>query len=480
MPRWFYWVCVLAIVVAWLLPYPPVKFAIFGLFGLIFVSFFKSAPERTLFVFLLGMPVMDLIPATMFPVPGLNAETIVIGALYAAGVSSQRRQPQPPPENPFTWPILYYVVVMAFSAARSYLAGVDEAGELFASVKNQLFFVFLAPIAFRLIHTETQLRTALNFIAVTCTLVSIHALWLTRDTILRGLMIERNRAVGLVAGQSNLFGGFLAMMILIFVAILLGRNLKFRVRLGYVVLVVAMSGALLATMSRGSWLALLLGLCVLALLRGARAIGFVLVVALSAPLWLPQKVVERVEHTFAGRHSTEDQILEDSAQVRLDQWKALPAIVADAPIFGHGFQSFRLMWAQYSPNREPKAAHSMWVEFLSEEGLVGIVAYLWLLGLLGITAVRVWLERDVGIERDLALGFMCAILCLALLDTSGTRFRNREVMAFIWVLGGGLARYLAEKRRTSVANAQEPRGGFRRARPRAGSRGSGRIRLSKA
>ncbi|HEX6851244.1 MAG TPA: O-antigen ligase family protein [Candidatus Polarisedimenticolaceae bacterium] len=462
MPRWFYWVCALAMAVAWLLPYPPVKFAIFAMFGLIFVSFYRTAPERTLFVFLLGMPVLDLIPATMFPLPGLNAETIVIGALFAAGVTSQRQQEQPAPENPFTLPVAYYAIVMAVSGVRSYLSGVGEAAELLASVKNQIFFVFLAPIAFRLIHTEKHLRTALNLIALTCTLVSLHALWLTRDTLLRGLMLERNRAVGLVAGQSNLFGGFLAMMILIFVAVLLGRDLKFRVRLGYMALVAAMGGALLMTLSRGSWLALLLGLSALALLRGARAVAFVLAVALTAPLWLPEKVVERVQHTFQGRQSTDDQLLEDSAQVRLDQWKALPTIVAEAPIFGHGFQSFRHRWARYAADGEPKAAHSMWVEFLAEEGLVGIAAYLWLLGLLGFTALRVWLGRDGGLVRDVALGLMCAILCLALLDTSGTRFRNREVMAYIWVLGGALARFAVERRRkrgdagTSTAGPTQP------------------------
>jgi O-antigen ligase len=186
---------------------------------------------------------------------------------------------------------------------------------------------------------------------------------------------------------------------------------------------------------------------VFALLRGARAIALVLVVALSAPLWIPQKVVERVQHTFEGRQSSGDQELEDSAQVRLDQWKALPEIVAESPLLGHGFRSFRFMWANYAHDGLPKAAHSTWVEFLAEEGILGIIAYLWLLWLLGITAFRVWRDKGGGIERDVALGMTCAICCLALLDTTGTRFRNREVMAYIWILGGVLARFLVERSR---------------------------------
>jgi len=445
MPRWFFWVSGIAILTAILLPYPPVKYALFLLFGSIFLSFYGSAPERTLFLFILGMPVVDLVPPTLIPIPGVNAETILILALaFAASVSKQRQSP-PHPSSPFGPPILYYVAIMAISATRSWLAGVDEPGDLFAFLKNQLFFVFLAPISFRLIYKQSQLRAALHLIAVTCTLVSVHALWTVRDSVLRGYMLERNRAAGLVAGQPNLFGGFLAMMILIFVSLLLSKHITKKERLGYTLTIVALSGALLMTLSRGSWLALLLSLAVLALLRGARAIVFVLVVALSAPLWLPVKVVERVQHTFQGKHSTEDQELEDSAQVRVDQWKALPEIVSEAPLLGHGFRTFVSIWGRLSPDHEPKAAHSTWVEFLAEEGVLGILAYLWLVTTLGWIGFRAWRVRPATLESDLALGFMCAALCLMVLDSSGTRFRNREVMAYMWILAGALARFRAER-----------------------------------
>jgi O-antigen ligase len=195
---------------------------------------------------------------------------------------------------------------------------------------------------------------------------------------------------------------------------------------------------------------LLLGLGVLSLLRGARAIAFVLLIALSSPLWLPEKVIERVQHTKGGTFSTENQELEDSAQVRVDQWKALPKIMKEAPIFGHGLRTFQWMWARYSWDHEPKAAHSTWIELLAEEGIVGILGYVWLVGLLGWTGFSAWRRRSDGLVKDLALGFMCAILCLMVLDTSGTRFRNREVMAYIWVLGGALARQVAESRRAPV------------------------------
>ena len=455
MPRWFFWVTAIAIGTALLLPYPPVKYAIFILFGTIFLSFYGSAPERTLFLFILGMPVVDLVPPP--PIPGVNAETILILALAVAAAASRQKQAPPHATSPFVLPIVYYTIILTISAARSWLDGVDNAGDLFAFLKNQLFFVFLAPLSFRLIYKQSQLRAALHLIAVTCTLVSCHALWTVRDSVLRGYMLERNRASGLVGAQPNLFGGFLAMMILVFVSLLLSKHSTKKERLGYTVTVIALSGALLMTLSRGSWLALLLSLAVLALFRGARAIVFVLVVALSAPLWLPVKVVERVQHTFEGKHSQgDDQELEDSAQVRVDQWKALPDILREAPIMGHGFRTFVNLWGRFSPDHEPKAAHSTWVEFLAEEGVLGILAYLWLVVTLGWIGFRAWRTRPSTLESDLALGFMCAVLCLMVLDSSGTRFRNREVMAYMWILGGALARFVVEHRAQRPSEATAP------------------------
>lgn len=447
MPKGFFVFAAVAILIAVLLPYAPVKYALFGIFGWMFMTFYSTAPERTLYLFLLGMPVLDLIPPTLIPIPGINPETILLLLLAAAIGPSLKRQSGPQLPNPFALPIFYFCVVIAMSAARTAYSGRYSIGEIFPFAKNQVAFLFLAMISFRILDDEKKLREALHLIAITCTLVSLQALWTVRDVVMRGFMLERNRAAGLVAGQPNLFGGFLAMMILLYIGLFLGKSSTGKEKLGYAIAIVSMSGALMLTLSRGSWIALILGFGVLSLLRGARAIGLVLLIVITAPLWLPDKVIERVQHTTEGHYTDEDQELEDSAQVRVDQWKALPEILHEAPVFGHGLRSFPPIWAHYSRDHEPKAAHSTWVELLSEEGVVGILGYVWLCLLMAWTGFRAWRLRDRPLAHDLGLGFMCAVFCLMLLDTSGTRFRNREVMAYMWVLGGTLARIVAESDR---------------------------------
>jgi O-antigen ligase len=113
---------------------------------------------------------------------------------------------------------------------------------------------------------------------------------------------------------------------------------------------------------------------------------------------------------------------------------------AEAPILGHGFRSFPQLWARCGPTHLPKAAHSTHVEIACEAGLLGIVGYLACVGALGLGGWRLTRRRDDPFFSDLGVGFVAAVLCLLILDISGTRFREGEVMAFMWVIGGVVTR----------------------------------------
>jgi O-antigen ligase len=462
LPRWFFVLLTVALVSAIALPYPPVKYLLLAIFGFVYLSFYRDHPERTLFVFVLGMPVLDLVPPGLLRLPGLNPETLVIVTLAAAAITSRKMQPQPPVANTFTPPILYYIGILCFSALHTLFSGDTGAvigGEwvglswwdLFSTVKNQVTFAFLAPIAFRLLWTPERVRHAVNLIALTTMLVSIHALFTVRGELMSGHLLAGNRASGLVAGQPNLFGGFLAMMIAIFLPLAIGKNASRRERIFYLATLGSSGLALLLTLSRGSWLALIAGILFIALYRGARIVIFLIVVAASSPLWLPQEVVDRVMVTTERMETSDDPELDESAQVRVEQWKALPAMFGESPLWGHGYLSFHRVWARHGPTGQPKSAHSSIIEFATQQGLLGIAAYCWLLGTMALAGWRVWRRHPDPFLRDLAPALIAALICLVVLDCSGTRFRSREVMAFIWILGGGIARMAVEV----PANASE-------------------------
>ena len=72
---------------------------------------------------------------------------------------------------------------------------------------------------------------------------------------------------------------------------------------------------------------------------------------------------------------------------------------------------------------------------------------IWLVWML-VRSARELRRSDDSFIVALSMGVLAAAVCLVFLDASGTRFRNQGVMSYLWILGGGLAR--------EVANSTEP------------------------
>jgi O-antigen ligase len=449
LPPWFFWIAGIAFALALAFPFKPVKYILAAVLGTIWIRFVWRVPHHALLLFILGMPVLDLLPPDLIPIPALNVETIVVLTLGLAAWNARAAQPTPSPPNATLKPLGFHIALLVVAAIISVVSadGVYAliqgrwvrlgAWDFFAFVKNRVAFMFLLPIAFRMLWTSDHVRLALRYVAISTLLVSVEGLWEAREIFTAGFRIESNRVAGLVADQPNLFGGFLAMMILILLPIAIGRGITRRERLLYFGSIGAACGALLFTLSRGSWLALVLASSVVLAFRGLRLLPVVAAIVLSAPLWLPQSVVDRVNETTANNEdAAPGQELDDSAQVRLDQWRALGAMWKEAPIFGHGLRGFPQLWAVHGPHRVPKAAHSSIIELTVEMGALGLISYAWLLG-------AAWRLRSTAVDpvvSNASVGLMAALLCLIVLDCSGTRFRNGEVMAYIWVVGGALVR----------------------------------------
>lgn len=452
LPPWFFWVAGAAFAVALAFPFKPVKYILAAVLGVIWIQFVWRVPHHALLLFILGMPVLDLLPPDLIPIPALNVETIVVLTLGWAAWNARAAQPTPSPPNSTLKPLGFHIALLVVAAVVS-LVSVDGVYALsqgrwirlgpwdfFAFVKNRIAFMFLLPIAFRVLWTAGHVRLALRYVAISTLLVSVEGLWEAREIFTAGFRIESNRVAGLVADQPNLFGGFLAMMILILLPIAIGRGIVRKERLLYFGAIGAACGALLFTLSRGSWLALVLASSVVLAFRGIRLLPVVAAIVLSAPLWLPQSVVDRVNETTASEETAPGQELDDSAQVRLDQWRALGTMWREAPVLGHGLRGFPQLWAVHGPRQVPKAAHSSIIELTVEMGALGLISYAWLLGAMAWAAWRLRGSAVDPVVSNASIGLMAALLCLILLDCSGTRFRNGEVMAYIWVVGGALVR----------------------------------------
>jgi O-antigen ligase len=271
-------------------------------------------------------------------------------------------------------------------------------------------------------------------------LVCLDAIWELRLEILAGTLGGKHRAMGLIALQPNLFGGFLALMLAVLVPTTLEGRLASVPRAFFAGTLVVAAVTLMLTFSRGAWIALGAALAYLAAFRSLKLLALLLVLAATASVWVPDAVVDRAAATIERGDDPAETEFEPSAGTRIEQWRALPRMWVRAPLLGYGFKSFQELWGEVGPTGVPRSAHSSIIEFAVEEGLLGILAYAWLVWMLvrsGRSAAR---QQDDPFVRSLATGVVAAAICLVFLDASGTRFRNQGVMIYLWILSGSLAR----------------------------------------
>ena len=156
---------------------------------------------------------------------------------------------------------------------------------------------------------------------------------------------------------------------------------------------ILIAAALLASWSRGAWLATALALLVMLLASPKRLINGLIVAgacsALLAGLWfaglLPNAIVNRLS-TAAGDLITVSDVRgvnispSNYAVIeRLAHWQAAVNMAGDRPILGVGLGSYALVYDDYRLISWEDAlghAHNLYLNMLAEAGLVGLATYL--------------------------------------------------------------------------------------------------------
>jgi putative inorganic carbon (HCO3(-)) transporter len=148
---------------------------------------------------------------------------------------------------------------------------------------------------------------------------------------------------------------------------------------------------------------------------------------------------------FAGSHRVRERILveldpnspSNTIVLRLSLWKSTLNMLLDRPLFGSGLAGFK---ASIQPYRDPAYhenqiyPHNLFLNFWAETGLLGLLAFLWLM----VQAVRSGLRglEAGGWARIMAIGILGLVLSFfvhGLLDAP--YFKNDQALAF-WALVG--------------------------------------------
>jgi hypothetical protein len=229
--------------------------------------------------------------------------------------------------------------------------------------------------------------------------------------------------------EPNIAGSMLMLMLLINVAQLAGgESVPFWKPMIFL-------GALVATLSRSSFLGLAVGLVIVVTVRGIskRMLRFSLVIGLLTVAALPKLI------SYAAKFNKLT-LSDSSAMGRIANWLRALQIWADHPFFGIGFNTYGYVSERYGGIRAGAASFSsdgglLFIAVMT--GVVGLGIYVAMLALVVRRCRRIWRRPSTPAEwRPLAVGIAAGTVAICVHAMFVNSLLTTFVMEILWVLWG--------------------------------------------
>jgi O-antigen ligase len=380
-----------------------------------------------------------LIPAELYtlPVGGAAGVTASEAVFVVAGLSFVVRQVvsgrTPFVASPVTRPVLFLLATI--------VPGLFFADDPFAVLKTLVMWTSFAGVMW-LVIADGRTRTVgllLLALAVAGGVTGLIAAATGGPQQVVGYgSVVTGRAAG-AFGSPNTLASFLALALPGALALSLRGGMSSRlVAAGSLAAIFA---GLTLALSRGGLLAAFgaLGLMLLwAPVRKVALVGVavVLILTLNGSAAIDaNEPVTRVTQRLATIGASADR-----GDPRFLLWPRLPEVIADHPVVGVGINQFPAMAERYGL-RDPLLdayfghAHNVPLNFLVEQGVLGLLALLWL-GAALVTVCGRAVRRGPPGDRGLAFAVSAALLAFALHGMVDVTLRTNVVAALVFLLAG--------------------------------------------
>jgi len=416
--------------------------AVIGL--MLLVRSFRS-PETLLLMALVYIPLARVYPAAVLP--GVNGTNLILLALLFFWVyHAWRRQqlfwrPLPGSRPMLVWAVLSVLsgITVVFYISLSYL--IYEVPLEFKAWIDQ-FIVYFAVL--NLIADGRMARRVVVYMLVGSLVVL--ALGFLEMLDKQGLAsMDKSRVLG-PQRQPNDFGAFLVYVSCILMAILAVHPFQLR-RWALLPWLLVILKVLLATFSRGAYLALGAAGAAITWFRGLRyvALGvFLLVLVVTQfPQMIPTTLRDRMAQTTV--ESTHDTAMDASSRTRLVLWDAAIEMTAESPLLGKGFKSFQFFKGGYtSVDVHESDPHNMFLFVSSQMGLPALIAFLSCIACIAGFGYVLWRKGMDSFARAMGLAGIGMAAAVMGINMFGSRMVNIETCAYIWVFLAVLGHLFAE------------------------------------
>jgi O-antigen ligase len=326
-------------------------------------------------------------------------------------------------ETPLNRPIAVYMVICVISTLLGVLNGHVRpmTGFFFVLKYFEYFFVFFMVVN----HVRSQQQVVGLVVALLAVglIVSLYAISQIPSGQRASAPFEGE------IGEPNTLGGYLVFLLAIMTGLLL--HVQFGpIRIALLVLGGFAVLALMATLSRSSYLAGVVLLMAVGLTqwRRPRVLTLLLVIIALVPLLAPANVKQRVNETFFGRqYGGEIKVgnvgLDLSTTERLKSWAYVLKDWVHDPILGRGITGYAWADAQY-------------VKIIGETGLAGLVAFGFIIYRLWRCARESFLSQTDPFAKGLAHGFLLALVAMLAHGIGANTFIIIRIMEPFWLCAG--------------------------------------------
>ncbi len=326
-------------------------------------------------------------------------------------------------------PFFLYIAILVLSIAASYDPrwSLREAGELFS--------LATLPLAFVLVRSRRQIRLLIDGF---CAVASVGALW-GISQLLTGYGDLHHRIRGPFSHYMT-FAGVLLIADVLLISNLVSRPLSWK-NWRWPALVLVNLG-LVGSLTRSAWVALVVTLLVLALMRAPKSLLVfiplgVLLIALAPP-------------TIKGRVLSIGDLRNVTNYDRLCMTEAGLHMIRERPLFGLGPKMVRERYPIYRPPSSPRETvqhlHNTYLQLAAERGLPALGVYLWLILAAMVAAYRGYRherrrERDDDEENGnrgntagLYLGVFLSLLAFSLAGLFEANWADTEIQRIVLFL----------------------------------------------
>ena len=326
------------------------------------------------------------------------------------------------PSTPLTKPIFWYFAVCILATLFGYLFGrVKTMAGIFFVLKYFEYFIIYF-IAINHLKEKKQIKRFVFTLLLVCFIVCLIAIYQIPSGARVSAPFEGE------TGEPNTLGGYLVFMLSISLGLILNYGSKMK-KIALAVLIVFILVSLAATLSRGSWLALVPMIFTLIYLSKKKLIIIIplIIIVIMSPVIITKNVKDRALHTVSQRRE-EGQLkiggtrIDTSTSARLESFRIiLTADFIKHPFFGHGITGYSFVDGQY-----PKV--------LADTGLIGLFTFIFLLYVTYKNTLIAYRKTEDPFFSGLSLGYLAGFIGLLVHAIGANTFIIVRIMEPFWFL----------------------------------------------